>query len=254
MIFPLKYVFSSWWNQYQTIPFPNSVAVLVSSTIHGYDEVGRSMRRTIMRYVCLSLIIVFRILSPKVAKIYPKISDLVEAGYLNENELVIFEDLEEKYPGFSMNFLPIVWAASIVTKARKEGRIYDDFAVRTLIKALNKFRGQCATLMTYHAISIPLVYTQVVTIAVYTYFITALMAQQYVKPTADDNLAFTMDSIPILVVLQFIFYMGWLKVAETLMNPFGEDDDDFELNQMINKNLKMAYLIVDDMHNGDYYF
>ena len=30
---------------------------------------------------------------------------------------------------------------------------------------------------------------------------------------------------PFFVLIQFAFYVGWLKVAETLMNPFGEDDD-----------------------------
>lgn len=28
------------------------------------------------------------------------------------------------------------------------------------------------------------------------------------------------------------------RVAETLYNPFGEDDDDFELNQLLNRHFK----------------
>lgn len=57
--------------------------------------------------------------------------------------------------------LPIVWATSIVTRARKEGRIRDDFAVKTIIDELNKFRGQAGLLLSYDTISVPLVYTQV---------------------------------------------------------------------------------------------
>ena len=37
--------------------------------------------------------------------------------------------------------------------------------------------------------------------------------------------------------------MGWLKVAEALLNPFGEDDEDFDTNFMIDRNLQVREII-----------
>lgn len=84
----------------------------------------------------------------------PNFPDTTNTGTKTIGRLRIF---------FSNNYfrLPIVWASSIITRARKEGRIRDDFAVKTLIDELNKLRGQCGLLLAYDNISIPLVYTQV---------------------------------------------------------------------------------------------
>ncbi|KAJ8873602.1 hypothetical protein PR048_024420 [Dryococelus australis] len=159
--FYVSIVMQRWWNQYVSIPWPDTIAVFVSSNIHGQDERGRVMRRTIMRYVCLCLSMVFTMNSPRVKKRFPTIEHFVEAGLLTDNEKCIMSDLNSKFPRHSKHWLPIVWAASIVTRARKEGRIRDDFAVKTIIDELNKFRGQCGLLLSYDNISVPLVYTQV---------------------------------------------------------------------------------------------
>ncbi|XP_076276343.1 bestrophin-4 isoform X3 [Lasioglossum baleicum] len=244
--FYVSIVMTRWWNQYMMIPWPDSIAVFVSATIHGNDERGRLMRRTIVRYVCVCLTMVLAMVSPRVKKRFPTMEHFVDAGLLLENEVAIFQTLNDKFPKPSKHWLPIVWASSIVTRARKEGRIRDDFAVKTLIDELNKFRGLCGSLMHYDTISVPLVYTQVVTLAVYTYFLTSVMGRQWVQSSSKSNIDLY---FPVFTTLQFFFYMGWLKVAETLINPFGEDDDDFEVNWIIDRNLQVSYLIVDEMHH-----
>lgn len=47
--------------------------------------------------------------------------------------------------------------------------------------------------------------------------------------------------MPIMTILQFVFFMGWMKVAEALLNPFGEDDDDFETNALIDRNITVGF-------------
>lgn len=43
-------------------------------------------------------------------------------------------------------------------------------------------------------------------------------------------------------ILQFLFYVGWIKVAEVLLNPLGEDDEDFETNWILDRNLQVEFL------------
>ena len=109
-----------------------------------------------------------------------------------------------------------------------------------LLEKVDNFRGHCGSLLNYDWVNVPLVYTQVVTLAVYSFLTSTLMGHQYLDPAKEyDN--FKVDLyFPVFTFLQFFFYMGWLKVAEVLINPFGEDDDDFEMNWLIDRNLQVC--------------
>ena len=51
--------------------------------------------------------------------------------------------------------------------------------------------------------------------------------------------------IPIFMMVEFLAYLGWIKVAESLLNPFGEDDEDFDIDYLIDRNIWVSYMIVD---------
>ncbi|KAH8242447.1 hypothetical protein KR032_006744 [Drosophila birchii] len=240
-----------WWNQYITVPWPDPLAVYVSALVRGQDEHGRLMRRTIMRYTCLSLTMVLTLISPVIKRRFPSYDQLIEVGLLNANEASIIKAMDAKFPKHPKYWMPIIWASSIVTRARKEGRIWDDFSLKSMIDEMNKFRAGCNMLIHYDTISVPLVYTQVVTLAVYSYFIAAIFGHQWIDRESEGGLYNNIVDyyFPLFSTLEFFFFMGWLKVAETLICPFGDDDDDFELNWLIDRNLQVSYLIVDEMHN-----
>jgi len=248
--FYVTLVVSRWWDQYNNTPWPDSLCILLSTAIEGHDKQSRLMRRTIARYINLTTTMTFVMISSQAKKRFPTTEHLIEAGLLEENELMIFRKMDDKseHPKY---WMPLVWAGTIVKRARREGRLKDDYAMRALLDEINKIRGQCGSLLGYDWINVPLVYTQVVTLAVYTFFLATIMGRQFLDPskTYQTSSYHGLDYyVPIFTVLQFFFYMGWLKVAESLLNPFGEDDDDFETNFLIDRNLQVSYLIVDEMH------
>lgn len=64
----------------------------------------------------------------------------------------------------------------------------------------------------YDWVDIPLVYTQVVTLATYGYFAFCLLARQSLLAQGPElDLVF-----PLFTALEFLFFVGWMKVGEDL--------------------------------------
>ncbi|XP_055621338.1 bestrophin-2 [Toxorhynchites rutilus septentrionalis] len=247
--FYVSLVVKRWWEQYRLLPWPDTLALFVSAAIQGHDETGRLMRRNIMRYMVLAYVITLQKISLRVKRRFPTWQHLVDAGLMLESERKIFEIMDAKSP-MSKYWMPLVWATNIINRARKEELIPSDHIVQTLLMELSDIRRRLGGLIGYDTVCVPLVYTQVVTLVLYSYFVAAIMGSQMI-PTFDEktNSYLELDVyFPLFTALQFVFYVGWLKVAEVLINPFGEDDDDIELNWLIDRHIKASYMIVDEMH------
>ncbi|XP_049481923.1 bestrophin-3 isoform X2 [Panthera uncia] len=77
--FYVTLVVNRWWNQFVNLPWPDRLMFLISSSVHGSDEHGRLLRRTLMRYVNLTSLLIFRSVSTAVYKRFPTMDHVVEA-------------------------------------------------------------------------------------------------------------------------------------------------------------------------------
>ncbi|VDP45089.1 unnamed protein product [Heligmosomoides polygyrus] len=139
------------------------------------------------------------------------------AGFLNKNELKHLENIKLSYNKY---WAPLHWAICTCVKALEKEYFETTFAMICVQNEIKAFRTNLALLCNFDWVPVPLAYPQV---------------DLYV---------------PFMTILEFTFFVGWMKVAEALLNPLGEDDDDFECNFLIDKNIATGLCIVDDEHKS----
>lgn len=147
---------------------------------------------------------------------------------------------------YNKYWVPINWCITIINRANTKGYIVSAPGLISLQNEIKTFRTGLATLCNYDWCPIPIAYPQVVFFAVRIYFIACLITRQYIRVPNKD---FEMSQLflrPLITIIEFICIVGWMKVAEALLNPLGEDDDDFESNYLIDKNIFTGMRIVDN--------
>uniref|UniRef100_A0AC34QT14 Bestrophin homolog n=1 Tax=Panagrolaimus sp. JU765 TaxID=591449 RepID=A0AC34QT14_9BILA len=238
-------VVDRWKNIFANIGFVDTAAFYVTNYITGDDEETKIARRNIVRYLCLTQVMVLRDISIKVRKRFPNMDSVVEAGFLQIHEKALMDKYDNE---FSKYWVPINWIFAICVKLRRENKIAADVLLNGLLTEVRTFHSNLRNLCNYDWVPVPLAYPQVVFLAVRVYFIICLISRQYIVSEGSSNYSKIDLFIPFMSMLQLIFYMGWLKVAEALLNPLGEDDDDFESNYIIDRNITIALTMVEQTY------
>lgn len=244
--FFVSFVVARWGSILNGIGWIDDASLLFATYIRGADEETRVIRRNLVRYLVLSQALVLRDISMQVRKRFPTMDTLAASGLMTHEEMDILDHIKDPY---SRYWTSIQWSLNLVYECQKKGKVDSYYLMNKIVDEIGKFRHGLASLLKYDWVPVPLVYPQVIFLAVRIYFMICLIGRQFIvtgpNPSGIDLW------LPITTMVQFLVYMGWMKVAEALLNPLGEDDDDLECNYIIDKNLITGLSIVDTMWKHD---
>lgn len=108
--------------------------LLISANIHGSDDRGRIIRRTLARYLLLLQALTCQAVSTSVRKRFPTLDHIEEAGLMTKEERIAYDEV----PGIHGKWwVPAQWFTSLVVRARKEGRIKDDILLHQILEVID---------------------------------------------------------------------------------------------------------------------
>ena len=238
------------------IPFPDSVFIAVNSCVGDSSDLskhGLLLKKTIFRYILACTFQSYHASSKLFQQKYPKPwLSMIQLGILTKTEVKQIRDRidEYPYPG-EVSFVPMAWACLTLRKAFEEGHIQPNHqgsnnrghinsnvyptVVNVALKALHDYRLNYGSMLFEVYFPFPLYLSQLVTIVVYSYFLIALIAQQNLNSE-------TIFIFPVFTCMEFIVYVGALRVGQTFTNPLGGDENAFEMVAFFNRNLRLAHL------------
>ncbi|GMS95961.1 hypothetical protein PENTCL1PPCAC_18136, partial [Pristionchus entomophagus] len=217
--FYVSMVVDRWRQIFNNLGFIENIAISISTLFRNKEDDDRHCRRAIIRWLCLSQVLVFRDISLKVRKRFPNMETIVKSGFMEEHEKLMYEETK---CDFNKYWLPLNWAGAMCMKSRETGRLNGDNYLQGVLQELKNFRTSLALLCNFDWVPVPLAYPQLVICAVRSYFFLCLIARQYIIGNEAINKS-TLDLLfPFMTVLQFIFYIGWMKIGLAIV------DDTFE--------------------------
>jgi len=231
-------VMQRWWAVYNTIPGTGKIITLATFYMNkDHSDVSKWLR-TLTRYIVLAWMLGMRTTCQPLRKKFPDLEAIEDAGFLLRHEKEILYRVEAQEGSSKMCLQVINWAMLLVREGRDNGYFVNPNDAPRLLDPILAFKKSCSNVLKYQSTPIPLSFIQAVTLTVNIFAIVSLMGKQFVD--LKTKLMVIDCFLPILPAMQYLAYLAWLKLGEVSVNPFGEDDDDFDIIGLFDNHVKTA--------------
>ena len=102
------------------------------------------LRRSLMRWMNLAMILVLRSISSAVKQRFPTLDHVVEAGFMTVNEKKLFESVPANE--FNTYWVPCTWFIFRLQEATKQGRLLNQYALESIMRVR---QGWCFLLLQF---------------------------------------------------------------------------------------------------------
>ena len=252
--FYVSFIVRNWWQNMKLLPFLDSLCMSLCSYLIVDASLGednfeisvnrkkvkvKQFKKDVCRYVLLSWTMSFCRISCRLKRLFNSPKVFHQRGLLTISEHKKLRTFHED--GWLERWAtPLLWANKMICSVRKLEHSEPNDIPPLIVKdttrveiALLKIQNALEQLNKEYYFTIPSLMHQVISSALYIFFFLGVLAGQNLSIYTNDSPIEGHNTASIIarLALNFPFYfcakymllIGWIKLAEDLQNPFGED-------------------------------
>nr|CAH0107626.1 unnamed protein product [Daphnia galeata] len=206
------------------------------------------------RWAVLSWVLTYRIVCKPLRDSFPDMVSLQRAGLIREKERYLLDRVEPVAANTTPRpLLPIDWMLLLARDCSIENRFPDKGNYVKLLDHVLIFKKSCGNTIKFATKNLPHALIQAAIIFVYVYGLITLMARNFDGVEQNTFMEGVVTYVPAMPSLQFFIFLIWLNFGRTAVNPFGSDDDDIDVKQLlkthVQDSLRLTSLYTNDLDN-----
>jgi len=246
-----------WWDQIGKLPDAVNFCLVLGGLVWSKDKPGPTsaqaslqFKKTVIRYLLLSWTMCLSGISTPLKEKFATVDHYIEKKLITKIEAdalkMTSRDCINKW------WVPLSWITSMINDAfNNTGLIPKDH--KDVVNSVCKFRFELHSVAEYRLKPLPSIYKQAVWAAVCGWMLMGVVANQNTVHHREEGVTLSMIiyfSFPFHGLLMYMLVIAWLKIADILSNPFGNDKHDVNLASILELNIWKASTLLENQENA----